>query len=412
MTYRYWTITAFLLCSCRTDLLFDRRGGTQNRAMQKLNALTGLRFFAALGIAILHARGAMGVPPEVPEVVFHTLFQGVSFFFVLSGFILTYNYPQLESVAARRRFLWSRFARLWPAHMFAFLLVLVLGVPYWGGAWAAILNVLMLHAWIPVKEIFFSYNSVSWSISTEFGFYFLFPLLILNFQRNWACKFLISILLCLFLLLICWVFQLPQFPDYGVGSRGFYYTSPLGRLFEFVAGMAGALLWRRQGHRFRFGMAASTGIELAVVLLLLSFGLYYVTVAPALGISVEGMVSPVWFATLWYTPIVSALVIWIFACGKGGLSYLLSTRPIIFLGEISYSIYLVHLPLRTFFAMHEASLAPIFGRGILIVYAVTVLAVASVSWWLIEKRLRKFLLALLPYITRSENASPRERLAS
>lgn len=88
--------------------------------MNKLDALTGLRFFAALGIAILHARGAMGIPAEFHELVFPTLIQGVSFFFVLSGFILTYKYPSLEDAAARRRFLWSRFSRLWPAHMFAF----------------------------------------------------------------------------------------------------------------------------------------------------------------------------------------------------------------------------------------------------------------------------------------------------
>lgn len=391
-------------CS-RADSLF-------RQAMQKLDALTGLRFFAALGIAILHARGAMGVPPEFHEVVFPTLIQGVSFFFVLSGFILTYNYPRLGDAAARRRFLWARFARLWPAHIFALLLVLALGVPHWGGAWTAALNVLMMHALIPVKEIFFSYNSVSWSISTEFGFYLLYPLLIYNFEKTWVFKLVGSVCLCLLLLWVCWIFKLPQHPDYGIGSMGFYYTNPLGRLFEFVTGMSAALLWRRYRDRYTFGMAASTGLELAAVLVLLGFGPYFIRVAPIFDITVQGVVSPIWFATLWYTPVASALVIWIFACGRGGLSFLVSRKPMIFLGEISYSIYLVHLPLRSFFAMHEASLTPIFGGAILVAYALTVLAVATVSWWLIERRLRKLLLSLMPAVTRGDNSPPRERLAS
>lgn len=62
--------------------------------VQKLDALTSLRFFAAGAIVLHHISGTMGIP----RIEGYNLAQGVSFFFVLSGFILLYVYPHLESL--------------------------------------------------------------------------------------------------------------------------------------------------------------------------------------------------------------------------------------------------------------------------------------------------------------------------
>ena len=88
-----------------------------------IDGLTSLRFFAALAIVFHHARGLVFPDSFMPGV---PLAAGVSFFFVLSGFILSYVYTgRLEKVGLYN-FYTSRFARLWPAHIFTFALVLAL----------------------------------------------------------------------------------------------------------------------------------------------------------------------------------------------------------------------------------------------------------------------------------------------
>src|SRR5262245_19632502 len=74
-------------------------------------------------ILVLHSRGFFGIPPHWAHDV--PLYHGVSFFFVLSGFILTYAYPSLPDARAVRRFWVARFARLWPLHIVAGLLFIL-----------------------------------------------------------------------------------------------------------------------------------------------------------------------------------------------------------------------------------------------------------------------------------------------
>ena len=94
---------------------------------RRLDALTGLRFLAAAAVVVFHARvdvpGQMGIPPDFAADV-PLASAAVAFFFVLSGFILAYVYPRLESPAACGRFLLARFARLWPAHLVGLALCL------------------------------------------------------------------------------------------------------------------------------------------------------------------------------------------------------------------------------------------------------------------------------------------------
>jgi peptidoglycan/LPS O-acetylase OafA/YrhL len=105
----------------------------------------------------------------------------VGLFFVLSVFILTYLHPQLEDWASTRDFLALRIARIWPAHLVTLFAAGVihgylLALP--SGGLKLLANILMVQAWIPIIGWIFSYNSLSWSISTEFFFYLTFPLLI------------------------------------------------------------------------------------------------------------------------------------------------------------------------------------------------------------------------------------------
>ncbi|HEX6528263.1 MAG TPA: acyltransferase family protein, partial [Burkholderiales bacterium] len=118
----------------------------------RLEQLTSLRFFAALMIVFHHADGMFGIGRSPVN-----LGQGVSFFFVLSGFILTYVYPSLDAGREVRRFWLARFARIWPAYLATFLLAFALLFLEWDGV-TGVAHLAMVQAWLPLSVFYFSYN--------------------------------------------------------------------------------------------------------------------------------------------------------------------------------------------------------------------------------------------------------------
>jgi len=294
----------------------------------ELPALTGLRFFAALAIVIHHACGPFFSRATVAD---WPLDQGVSLFFVLSGFVLTYAYPELPTAACVRAFFIARFARIWPAHI-ATLLLVGAAVVGWSISGPLAANVLLVQAWIPQMSYYFSYNAVSWSISTEFGFYLLFPLLIRRFADRWHIVLAGSLALLIGLIVL-----MPSDP----AAHAFIYISPLGRLFEFVLGMVAALLWMR-APTSALGVFCLSAAELAIVTLVL-LQLRYGT--PYLG-ALGGGQFPGVAEWAWHSGgcVGFALAIVLFAQGKGIIARLLAVAPIAFLGRMSYSLYLLHQP--------------------------------------------------------------------
>src|SRR5690606_23572241 len=88
----------------------------------RIEALTGLRFFAAAAIVLHHLQGL----PSFPDILGGAIpAQGVSVFFVLSGFILTLVHPALDEPGQTRKFYLARFARVWPAHIAVLAAVLL-----------------------------------------------------------------------------------------------------------------------------------------------------------------------------------------------------------------------------------------------------------------------------------------------
>jgi len=109
----------------------------------------------------------------------------VSFFYVLSGFILAYAYLSMRRRSDVSRFLVARIARVWPVRVASLIICIVTGTNLaFGGILPAGANILTVHAWGPLGAFFFSGNAVRWSISTEFGFYLLFPILLVMAHRS------------------------------------------------------------------------------------------------------------------------------------------------------------------------------------------------------------------------------------
>lgn len=273
-------------------------------AAARLDSLTGLRFVAALAIVIHHASVFTGW--QLTE-----LSAGVSLFFVLSGFVLTWSCGGMPARIFWRR----RVARIVPIYLVAGVIGLVLpgaiGSPNWR-TWLTSLT--LTQAWFPNVKLFLGGNGVAWSLSVEAFFYALFPLLWVGLER--LSKFgrrNIGIACTMFVLLTGLA---------PASLRWLFYIFPLGRLPEFVVGMVAAM-GVRDGWRPKLWPAT--------MLLLPGGALAYLAATPSRYDYQFAMIASF------------ALLIPAIAAGElEGRGRLLKSRPMVALGSASYALYLFH----------------------------------------------------------------------
>jgi len=365
--------------------------------------LTSLRFFAAALIVVHHSRGSFGLPEQLGEpFVFD---QGVAFFFVLSGFILAYVYPSLETFG-RRRFILARIARVWPAHVATLILFLLLQPAaarnVWDGHSLRILvaNLFMVHAWIPQGEYYFSFNSPSWSISTEFAFYLCFIGLIPNWRGTWAAKLAVVFFGLVGLILFGNAWNVPAWTPAnttGLTLDGLVYVNPFARLLEFTLGMSTALAWAHLRPRLRFGLLVGTLLEMSLFGLV-AYAMYQSSHGASLagGFGSIGSAGGVWLAHAGISCLPFAGLILVMALELGLLSRLLAFPLLVLLGEISYSLYLIHQIVLRYYAQHAPALAVIPGWIAYSVFWALTLLAAYVTWAVVERPARRFLVGLWP----------------
>ncbi|WNV84629.1 acyltransferase [Umezawaea sp. Da 62-37] len=222
-----------------------------------LPSLTGLRFIAAVLVFFFHITLSNSpVPPNSAVNPFadeglagslEWLFSkagylGVSFFFVLSGFVLTWSSRQGEPMRAfwRRRVL-----KIFPNHLVMFVLAMVLfaGAITNPTTWLA--NIFLLHSFSPDATVYVSVNPPAWTLCSELLFYLLFPLIIKPIRRIadnrlwlWGAV-MVAGMVALQLVTQYLIPDSPKSPITPVSTTQFWfgYIFPPGRLFEFVLGM-------------------------------------------------------------------------------------------------------------------------------------------------------------------------------
>jgi peptidoglycan/LPS O-acetylase OafA/YrhL len=314
--------------------------------LPKLDALTSLRFFAAAMLVVFHTDMLLFKATIAKAIA---LSQGVSFFFVLSGFILYYNYPRLETRTETWRFLAARFARIWPALAVVTAIVLI-QLPFnhratAGGShlFAIVMTELaMVQSWIPNPNYYLGLNPPTWSISTEFAFYLVFPFLVMSWRNNWLSKLGLTALLTITSVIIaCWLNNGVQSPHLLGVEQWLVYVSPVARLLEFVLGMTAAFFFLR----VRPLVSTERSSHKRTISLLQWAALFLSAATMAFCGSCE-LGLPL-LATLWLRTcggcLAYALLIFVMAFSEGQIARLLRFPSMVFLGEISYSIYLLHV---------------------------------------------------------------------
>jgi peptidoglycan/LPS O-acetylase OafA/YrhL len=334
--------------------------GRGSKDAAHLRPLTGLRFMAALLVVIHHyfgiATGDYGqrADPRVPNLI-AAGFVGVDFFFILSGFILAYNYLGADGQlrVTRRDFWAARCARIYPVYLLAFLVATLPSAHSLLSHHASLLSTTMTglaaltltQAWVPASSD--AWNGPGWSLSAEAFFYLLFPLAALCIGRLGRYRLYLA-------LAACWALSLatPLACAHAVLTAGggwdmtwlkFLKYNPLVRLPEFLLGVALGRLFASRMSATPAGRMSRVArpARLSVVALLGSVcALSYVPTMLGPGSALpylllhNGLVDPLF-----------ALLIYSLASGEGPLAALLSLPAMVVLGEASYALYIVHVPL-------------------------------------------------------------------
>ncbi len=361
---------------------------------EKLDALTSWRFFAAAMIVIHHGDpvfGSLGLSQALP------LDQGVSFFFVLSGFILAYNYPALINEADKLTFLKARIARLWPTHIAAIILVVLLTAHLNVGRdslssalFAAVANLFLFQSLVPVRKVFFAFNSVAWSISTEMFFYFAFPWLVAKSYWSWRFKLLLlgSIVVLYLWFASAWDIPFDSMALKSASVEGLIYINPIVRVFEFFAGILAYWSFVNLRARIHYSTSVFSVLEITVMVLTVLV-MYY-----SLHLPVELPKVLAFYVHKSGSFWMFALLIIVFAFAKGYLTRLLSYKPMILLGEISFSLYLVHKTVLEWYQINAVYFERFPAWTVLIGYWLLALLIAYLLHKIIEKPCRKLLIAL------------------
>nr|WP_042185665.1 acyltransferase [Kibdelosporangium sp. MJ126-NF4]CEL16813.1 Acyltransferase 3 [Kibdelosporangium sp. MJ126-NF4] len=299
-----------------------------------LPSLTGMRFVAALTVFGLGAVYYLFAEPNPAIFVgsWYAASAGVSYFFILSGFILTWSVPADDTT---RRFWRRRFFKIYPNHLITFvvavLIISFMATEHAVDSWIAIPNLLLVQSFFPGLDVRGSFNGAAWTLSCEALFYFLFPFLLRMIRRIppnalwwWAGGVAAVIFAVPALSGAIGPVQPPQSPLLGLTEWDSYvvYQFPPLRMLEFVFGIILARVVMT-GQRLPLGF----GGALALV---------------AAAFAVKPLVPPT-FATIAVTVVPLGLLIAAGAAAdiekkRTGLS----NRVMVWLGEISFAFYLWH----------------------------------------------------------------------
>lgn len=338
----------------------------------KVLPLVSLRGLFCIAIALFHSN---------VRIVFEQLAGcGVVFFFVMSGFFMALQHPAI-SIEERyhKRYFLPKALRLYAIHWLALLLLLVIHFlfntydPHI--TWKAIVpNVLLLQSYFPDKEIFFSFNSVSWFLCSILCCYFCYPFLA-HALKSMRLKYRILLMLALMVL-----YGVALYP---IGSEDvitYTHVCPLLRLYEFALGIVlGDLYHKLNGKMQEMSAASATLIEAAPLALL------------ALLVAVDLLHRDIFRSNyndsyLWEIP--SALIILAFmltAGGKGLIGRALSWKPLVWLGGLSLELFLFQAIAGLVYNYVVSPVFGHFGMNIYPYYPIGLLPILVVLAWVVNR---------------------------
>jgi peptidoglycan/LPS O-acetylase OafA/YrhL len=364
----------------------DAQGGLESVSRaERVASLTGIRAVAALLVMGTHAAYTTGKYTHgYVGLAFSRMEIGVPIFFVLSGFLLFG--PWVRALAEDRpppsmaRYAWHRVRRIMPAYLITVLVAYLIyhyrtAGPNPGHTWTGLLrNVTLTQAYTDNYLYSYLHQGLTqmWSLAVEVAFYAVLPLLVYVLlvvlcRRRWQPRLLLMGLVALSVITPLWltlVHITDWFPD---GAKLWLPTF----LLWFLGGMMLSVLAVTGGRWY-----ALTCLPLALVC-------YFIVSTPLGG---EPTTSP---ARLWealaksgFYAVIAVLMVGPLAlANRGWYARALASRPMVWLGEISYEIFLIHLIVMEF-AMTDVLHWRVYTGNIAALYVVTLIMTVPLAWLL------------------------------
>ncbi|WP_316751630.1 acyltransferase [Pedobacter gandavensis] len=365
--------------------------------VEYLPSLTALRGIAALLVAVFHFEMAVArFVPASQTMFFEKSYLMVDLFFIMSGFIMMHVYSsQFKNriqASSLKSFLVARFARVYPLHLFSLLLLVVIvrWLTNWGNPPiileqpADILpNILLLHSFGFTN--IYSWNIPSWSISAEWAAYLLFPLiaLFINKKKTFAAVLLFFLVVLAYYAIM---FLLPRVNPINPAipvphnlNTTFDYGYIRG-IAGFTAGVLVYLLYELRAVKKAFASDMASLIIILGIIISMHFSLN------------DGL-----------TVFLFAVLVLSFTANTGKIAAFCNRKFLQFLGNISYSVYLMQIFLQEPFS-HGAYLPGTVGIGrgkqnidffpglmYCIGYLILLILISYVTYQFIERPSRKFI---------------------
>lgn len=288
--------------------------------------LASLRFFAALLVIFSHMRLSENTHnPFIKYIdgnVFWSGFIGVSVFYVLSGFVISYAN---DNWGGWKKYLIGRIARIYPAHLIVTVLIILVfrqGIAHWNDllVWAS--NFALLQAWVYSPRYFFSLNDVAWSLSVEVFFYLTFI-----FLRSLEDRYIYLLCICGYCFNLA--FEAVDRNEPVQWVHWFFYINPVARFPEFLMGMSVYRLYKHDPSR-------SPWFAQADFVLVFLFLIATISALHILDFNTIYLYSSV-------PALFSMLMLMTLVFGKS--SGYMNSKALIILGESSFALYLIHKPL-------------------------------------------------------------------
>ena len=359
---------------------------SKTNAKKPIHSLTGLRFIAAISVVLGHYGVLVFDFPYKVDILVEQSRAGVSLFFILSGFILFYNYHDWFQTGVKTKQFWqftkARFARVYPMHVVALLIntPIVLHILFTKpaqakqlysdlftapfiviGSWFA--NLFLVQIYLPVESFGNLWNPPAWSIATELVFYMFFPFFVTYIFRQFhnttsllffALRlFVIETVAFLVMILVIslWTSKV-NFPDF---VDLIPYRIPFFRIWEFFIGcVLGAVFVRDlqqvESHLLVRQLRDTKWRNLVLALTLICLLILAASSIQNPDVPLANLRRVLhWYVP--YTPLLALMIITL-AFGRTFVSPVLEHPWMLLLGEASYSLYITHFT--TVIALNQA----------------------------------------------------------
>jgi peptidoglycan/LPS O-acetylase OafA/YrhL len=297
-----------------------------------IGTLSALRFFAIVLIYFHHLAypGGLGAA-------------AVTFFFALSGFLMAYSYSTRFVSLDReqiRSFYLRRLSRVYPLHILTFLIAIpiVYVTNFKTNIFYALSNIFLVQSFFPNGNQVFSFNSLAWFLSDLVLFYLLTPFILFLLNKSQMAGNLMKLLALLLFLLFCeaalGLMVNPNMEPFSF-QWWFIYISPFFRIFDYMIGLVTGMIFISRKDWLSHPVPLTNRILFSaleiITILFFAYSFAWRRFFP----------YPALHMGAYFLPF-SLFIIFVFAFQRGILSAILSTKFFVYLGELSFSIYLLH----------------------------------------------------------------------